>query len=149
MFSSKIITDPQCPIAILSSNSDRNLGNISTTIPIDISVKLGITENIHIGYSYSLEEIQTYKSLFQEFRDICAWSYEEMPGIDLSIVIHEIKTYPDTKPVRQTLRPVHPRKVAAIKDEVEKLLKARFIYHVPLTDWVSNIVPVNKKQGTI
>jgi hypothetical protein len=33
--------------------------------------------------------------------------------------------------------------------EVEKLLKASFIYHVPLTDWVSNIVPVTKKQGTI
>jgi hypothetical protein len=26
-----------------------NLGNISSTIPIDISIKLGITENIHIG----------------------------------------------------------------------------------------------------
>jgi hypothetical protein len=28
-------------------------------------------------------------------------------------------------------------------------LKAGFIYPIPLTDWVSNIVPVNKKQGTI
>jgi hypothetical protein len=33
--------------------------------------------------------------------------------------------------------------------EIEKLLKASFIYRVPLTDWVSNIVPINKKQGTI
>jgi hypothetical protein len=31
--------------------------------------------------------------------------------------------------------------------EVEKLLKEGFIYLVPLTDWVSNIV--NKKQGMI
>ena len=30
-----------------------------------------------------------------------------------------------------------------------KLLKAGFIYPVPLTEWVSNIAPVNKKQGTI
>lgn len=29
------------------------------------------------------------------------------------------------------------------------MLKAGFIYPIPLTDWVSNIVPVNKKQGTI
>ena len=68
-----------------------------------------------------------------------------MPGIDPSIVIHEIKTYPDAQPVRQKLRPVHPRKTAAIKAEIEKLLKAGFIYPVPLTDWVSNVVPVTKK----
>ena len=37
----------------------------------------------------------------------------------------------------------------AIKAEVEKLLKAGFIYLVPLVDWVSNIVHVAKKQGTI
>ena len=36
-----------------------------------------------------------------------------------------------------------------IKAGVEKLLHARFIYRIPLTDWVSNIVPVTKKQGTI
>ena len=78
-----------------------------------------------------------------------AWSYEEIPGIDPSIVIHEIKTYPDTKPICQRLRQIHPRKSAAIKEEVEKLLRAGFIYPIPLTDWVSNIVPVTKKQGTI
>jgi hypothetical protein len=41
------------------------------------------------------------------------------------------------------------RKAATIKLEVEKLLKASFIYPMALTDWVSNLVPVNKKQGTI
>jgi hypothetical protein len=72
-----------------------------------------------------------------------------MPGIDPSIIVHEIKTYPGVKPVRQKLRPVHPKKTAAIKAEVEKLLKSGFIYPVPLTEWVSNIVLVAKKQGTI
>jgi len=33
--------------------------------------------------------------------------------------------------------------------EVEKLLKVGFIYPIPLTDCVSNIGPVTKKQGTI
>ena len=72
-----------------------------------------------------------------------------MLGIDPSIVVHEIKTYPDAKPVYQKLRRVHSRKATAIKEEVEKLLRADFIYPVPLTEWVSNIVFVNKKQGTI
>ena len=73
------------------------------------------------------------------------WMYEEIPGIDPSIVVHEIRTYPMAKPVRQKLRQVHPRKVAAIKDELENLLKAGFIYPIPLTEWVSNIVPMAKK----
>jgi hypothetical protein len=72
-----------------------------------------------------------------------------MPGIGPDIVVHEIKTYLDAKPVRHILRRVHPCKAAAIKLEVEKLLKAGFIYPMALTDWVSNLVLVNKKQGTI
>jgi hypothetical protein len=72
-----------------------------------------------------------------------------MPGIDPCIVEHEITTYPDVKPVRQKLRPVNPRKAAMIKAEVEKLIKVGFIYPVQLMEWVSNPVPVNKKQGMI
>ena len=68
-----------------------------------------------------------------------------MPGIDPSIMVHEIKTYPTTKPIRQKLCQVHPRKDATIKAEVENLLKEGFIYLVPLTKWVSNIVPMNKR----
>ena len=89
-------------------DSELNLGNISRTVPIDISVKPGIVENIDIGASCTEDEIQTYKALFQEFRDVFAWSYEEMPGIDPTIVVHGNKTYPDDKPVRQRLRQIHP-----------------------------------------
>lgn len=35
------------------------------------------------------------------------------------------------------------------KVEVEKLLKVGFIYLVPLSEWVSNTVPITKKQRTI
>ena len=65
------------------------------------------------------------------------------------IVEHEIKTYPNDKLVRQCLHAVNPRKAPAIKAEIEKLLNAGFIYPVPLTEWVSNLVLVDKKQGTI
>eukprot|EP00253_Pinus_taeda_P024659 PITA_24659 len=147
IFTADYVKEPQNPLK--HSDSELNLGNISRTIPIDISVKPRVIENIHIGASCMDKEIQTYKALFQEFRDVFAWSYKEMPGINPSIVVHEIKTYPDAKPVWQRLRQIHTRKAAAIKAEVEKLLKAGFIYPIPLTDWVSNIVPINKKQGTI
>jgi hypothetical protein len=125
------------------------MATIAETIPINISQNPSVMENVFVGSDFSPEEIQIYTDLFKEFRDAFAWSYEEMPGIDLKIVEHEITTYLDAKPVQQKLHPVNPKKAAAIKLEVEKLLKAGFIYPIHLTQWVSNPVSVNKKQGTI
>jgi hypothetical protein len=74
------------------------LSNISPTVPLDISIKTGFVENVHIGASFSTDEVVAYISLFQEFHDIFAWSYEEIPGIDPDIVVHKIKTYPMLDP---------------------------------------------------
>ena len=68
-----------------------------------------------------------------------------MPGIHSSIIFHEIRTYPNANLVHQKIRQVHPRKASSIKKEIEKLLKEGFMYPTLLTEWVSNIVPVNKK----
>ena len=68
-----------------------------------------------------------------------------MPGIDPLIIEHEIKTYPNAKPVWQCLRAVNPRKAPAIKAEIEKLLKDGFIYPVLLKEWVSNPISIDKK----
>jgi hypothetical protein len=149
IFPPDVTKAPQSPILTTDTLSEGNMGNISTTVTIDISIKEGVMENINLGANFTPDEVVSYTALFKEFHDVFAWSYKEMPGIDPSIVVHEIKTYPDAKPVRQKLRPVHPKKVAAIKAEVEKLLKSGFIYLIPLTEWVSNLVPVAKKQGTI
>jgi hypothetical protein len=45
--------------------SKGNLSNLSPTIPIDISIKPGIIENVHIRDSCSSKEIVTYTSLFK------------------------------------------------------------------------------------
>ncbi|MCY6488209.1 hypothetical protein, partial [Actinobacillus pleuropneumoniae] len=124
----------QTPIQVYQVSFKGNMGNLTQTQPIDISVKLRIVKHIHVRITCTPEEIQLYTDLFREFRDVFASSYEEMIDIDPSIVVHEIPTYPRAKPVRQRLCPVHPRKAATIKVEVEKLLKAGFIYPIPLTD---------------
>jgi hypothetical protein len=126
-----------------------NLSNIFPTILLDISIKPRVIENVHIRAAFSSAEVITYTAIFQDFRDVFSWSYEEMQSIDPNIVVHEIKTYPNAKPIRKRIFKVYPRKAATIKLEVEKLLKASFIYPVSLTDCVSNLVPINKKQGTI
>ena len=70
--------------------AEGNMANISATIPINISVNPDVVENIYIGANYSPKEISIYTSLFKEFRDVFSWSYEEIPGIDPSIVEHQI-----------------------------------------------------------
>lgn len=130
-------------------DSKRNLPNIEETLAINISTKPDVVENIHVSKSCSSSELEICCTLFREFRDFFVGSYEEMPRIDSRIVEQDIKMYRNVKLVRQKLQQVHPKKAAAIKVEVENILHDGFIYPVPLTDWVSNIVPVMKNKGTI
>ena len=47
-----------------------NMENISATIPINISAKPNVVENVHIGVNCSPEEIAIYTALFKEFCDV-------------------------------------------------------------------------------
>jgi hypothetical protein len=137
------------PIPAPNAFEEGNLANISPTIKIVISIKPGIVEEIIIGAACTPQEIAAYKALFQEYRDIFTWSYMEMPGLNPSIVEHHIDTWPDITPVRQKQRPLHPSKVVAIKAKIDILRTVGFIYPIAYTSWVSNPVPVDKKQGSI
>jgi hypothetical protein len=80
------------PIPAPDAFEEGNMANISPTIKIEISIKNGIVEEITIGVACTPQEITTYKALFQEYRDIFAWSYTEIPSLDPSIVEHRIDT---------------------------------------------------------
>ena len=105
----------QSPILTHDVLSKGNFGNITLDMFIDISGKPGIMEHIQLNQSCILEDINAYMALFKEFYNVFIWSYEEIPGIDSSIIVHEIKTYPDAKTVRQKLRPGHPRNIVVIR----------------------------------
>jgi hypothetical protein len=128
--------DQPCPINLLATQeiyAEGNMATIAETIPINISRNPGVVENVFIAVDFFPEEIQIYTDLFKEFHDVFFWSYEEMLGIDPKIFEHEITTYLDAKPVRQKIHPTNPKKAAVIKIELEKFLKAGFIYPIHLT----------------
>ena len=79
--SSDIVLNPQSPIFTHSVDFEGNFCNIKKTLLVDISMKLGIFVNIFIGQNSSPKEVQTYTALFKEFRDVFAWTYEEMLGL--------------------------------------------------------------------
>ena len=79
--------------------------------------------------------------------DVFAWSHEDMPGIDPSVITHHLNIYPSSKPVRQRKRVFALEKDNAIKEEVQKLTLAKFIQEVYYPDWLANVVMVKKANG--
>ena len=67
LISIDIFTHPQTPVLLKNIKSEGNLYNITKTTLIDISVKLGTIEHVHVGKKYSIEETKAYRSLFKEF----------------------------------------------------------------------------------
>jgi hypothetical protein len=116
---------------------------------IDLSSNPNVHKPVSISASLSIEERMHVVELLKEYQDVFAWQYDEMPGIDPKLVVHSLNVEPGTRPVVQPMRTFHPEVEAQITQEVKKLLSAGFIKPIQHLRWLSNIVPVKKKNGQI
>ena len=64
---------------------------------------------LKIGPPLSIDERDILIHLLKSYLDVFAWSYEDMPGLDPSIVQHHLPILPHARPVKQKLRRLHPR----------------------------------------
>jgi ribonuclease HI len=115
-------------------------------------VNLGTSENpqcINLGLGCSKQEKAAFVKLFKEFKDVFAWTYEDLKTFDPNIIQHVIPMKPQTLPFQQKLRKMHPKLEPTVQKELNKLLSAKIIFPVRHTQWVSNLVPVRKKNGEI
>ncbi|XP_071912254.1 uncharacterized protein [Coffea arabica] len=74
--------------------------NLEETEIIDIGTKTEIKEvkvNIHLNKKQKEEKIE----FLMLFRDVFAWSYDDMPEISTDIVVHRLPTDPNFLPVKQ------------------------------------------------
>lgn len=53
----------------------------------------------------------------REYSDYFAWSYEDMPGLDPSLVEHRLVLKLGAKPMKQKLRRFYPHMVMKMKEE--------------------------------
>jgi len=106
-------------------------------------------KEVKIGTSMKREVKQELCALLKEFRDVFAWSYNDMPGLDTDIVQHKLPLKPECPPVRQKLRRMKPEMSLKIKEEVQKQFDAGFLAVAKYPQWVANIVPVPKKDGKV
>jgi hypothetical protein len=115
-------------------------------------VNLGTDENpkiIKLSKALSPEKKQKYIDLCKYYIDVFAWSYEDLKTYDTSIIQHRIPLKEGVKPFRQKLRHVNPLLLPVIEKEVKKLLDAKIIVPLRYSEWVANLVPVQKKSGEI
>ena len=70
-----------------------------------------------------------------------------MRGIHPNTCIHHIYTKENIKPVRQSQRRMDYALKDIVKDELQKLLDADFIYAIFDSKWVSHLAVVPKKGG--
>jgi hypothetical protein len=86
-------------------------------------------------------------ALLKEYSDCFAWDYTEMPGLDRSIVEHRLPLKKGFQPFQQWARQMTTEVLEEVKKEIEKMLEAGFIRPWRYAEWISSIVPVQKKDG--
>ena len=86
--------------------------------------------------------------LLKEFEDVFAYNVEEISGIDPVVAVHKLNIDPNRKPVRQKKRHLGPARNQAVDQEVQKLLKSKFIRETHYPDWITNVFMVPKPNGT-
>ena len=72
-----------------------------------------------------------------------------MPGLDRSIVEHRLPIKSGFRLHQQPARRYNPNILPDIKAEITKLIEAKFIRQCRYTEWISNVVPVYKKNGKL
>ena len=50
------------------------------------------------------EEVAQYEQLLQEYKDVFAWGYQDMPGLDPNVVVHKLAISKSIKPIKQHQR---------------------------------------------
>jgi hypothetical protein len=84
--------------------------------------------------------------LLKEYADCFAWSYSEMPGLSMTLVEHKLPIKPGFRPYKQPAHNFNPVIIDKVKEVANRLLQAKFIRPCRYANWVSNIVPVEKKN---
>ncbi|TYK01380.1 protein NYNRIN-like [Cucumis melo var. makuwa] len=82
-----------------------NLGTIEEPRPTFISIQL------------SDDDENEYVNLLKGYKNVFAWSYKEMSGIDPKVVVHRLAIKPEHRSVKQAQRRFRPKLISQIEEE--------------------------------
>ena len=121
----------------------------TTAEPVEELKKITLDESrpewtIRMGTLASLPIRRALAAFLRMNLDVFAWSHEDMPGIDPSVIVYKLNVNLAYSPIRQKKRVFVQKQDKAIVEEVRKLLEAGFIREVYYPDWLANVVMVKK-----
>jgi len=88
-----------------------------------------------------------YVELLKEYKDVFAWTYENLKTYDTFVIEHKIPLKTIINPFKHKLRQINPILLPIIEREVKNLLDAKIIVPLRYSECVANLVPARKKNG--
>ena len=116
---------------------------------VDLAEEGETSKPVYIATDLVATEEELLIEILKQYKDIFAWSYKDLKGVDPKICQHTIPMKEDAKPRKQRPYTYNENFGRKIKEEIDKLLDAEFIYEIEHTEWVSPIVVVPKKNGKL
>jgi hypothetical protein len=68
-------------------------------------------------------------------------------GLDKSIIEHQLPLKKGFRLFQQQAHQMRTEVLEEVKKEIEKMLEARFIRPCRYVEWISSVVPIQKKDG--
>ena len=125
------------------SNPDRIKSIVN---PMDYSkVKTGEGKTFYLTNTLDKKKRRSYVSLLSDFSDVFAWSPSDLTKISPILGENKIDLVEGAAPIRHRQYWMNPRSSLMVKEDIDRLLEAGFIYPVVNLEWVSPIVVVPKK----
>ena len=66
-------------------------------------INLGTTDgpkSIFVSTILSYEEVIQYKQLFWEYKDVFAWGYQDIPGLDPNVTVYKLAFFEGVKLIK-------------------------------------------------
>jgi hypothetical protein len=63
---------------------------------------------LKIGTLITVKEKGSLTSLLQDYMDVFVWSYTDMLGLDIDIIVHKVPLIEECKPVKEKIKKNSP-----------------------------------------
>ncbi|KAL0311121.1 UNVERIFIED_CONTAM: Transposon Ty3-G Gag-Pol polyprotein [Sesamum angustifolium] len=112
---------------------------------------INLSENDEKTIKISMTMCSSTEEHFIQFlkknKEVFAWTMTDLHEISPNVITHKLSENPNAKPVKQKKRMFGVERSQAIKEEVDKMLKAEYIRPVQYPEWLANVVLVPKPNG--
>ncbi|KAL0427868.1 UNVERIFIED_CONTAM: Transposon Tf2-12 polyprotein [Sesamum latifolium] len=128
---------------------ERRVEAVEEMIVINFAVEgKGDEKMTKIGRTMRLAAKECLIEFLKENKEVFAWNMTDLQGISPDVITLRLNVNPDAKPVKQKKRMFRAERSQAIKEEVEKLLQAKYVRPVQYPELLTNVVLVPKPNKT-